>query len=107
MYLVEYADWTSRVGYGTGYLYASSSNPDSFPYHSGTTRNSFTHPDTLDYDEYSHNENAQYRYISSIWERKYEYFYGLKLENGYMYMFQFNGTNDSPYFDDFTNLFFG
>ena len=96
MYLVEYADWTSRVGYGTGYLYASSSNPDSIPYHSGTTRNSFTHPDTLDYDEYSHNENAQYRYISSIWERKYEYFYGLKLfEDRYLYI-----SNDRNYEND-------
>ncbi|MDY2978128.1 MAG: hypothetical protein SOR90_11400, partial [Oscillospiraceae bacterium] len=30
--------------------------------------------------------------------------YLLRCENGYMYMFQFNGTKDSPYFDDFINL---
>ena len=30
--------------------------------------------------------------------------YLLRCENGYLYQFQFNGTKDSPYFDDFVSL---
>ncbi len=89
MYLVEYANWTSGVGYGTSGLNDYLSDPDEIAYHSGTTRNSLNHPST----DYSDSQNVQYRYISGLWNLQYEYFYGLKLENGYMYISQDRNYN--------------
>ena len=89
MYLVEYANWTSGVGYGTSGLNDYLSDPDEITYHSGTTRNSLNHPST----DYSDSQNVQYRYISGLWNLQYEYFYGLKLENGYMYISQDRNYN--------------
>lgn len=89
MYLVEYANWTSGVGYGTSSYLNNLLNPDKIAYHSGTTRNSLNHP-SIDMDS----QNVQYRYISGLWNSQYEYFYGLKLyDDRYMYISQDHNYN--------------